>query len=158
MMTSLFAYGTLMTAEGLRPALGDRVDAFHFRPARLPGWRRVWNAYRSEWLGGVLNVEPHAASSVVGVLIEGLGEGDLARLDSQEATHVPRETVYVEPLAGGEPVPAQLYWRRRGNHNGQPSPRYRATVLERAREAGPDVWNDLRTGSVDPSGQPLLLA
>jgi hypothetical protein len=157
MMMSLFAYGTLMTAEGLRPALGARVDAFRFRPARLQGWRRIWNTYRREWLGGVLNVEPHAASSVVGVLIEGLDESDLARLDSQEATHVPRETVYVEPL-DGEPVPAQLYWRRRGNHNGQPSPRYRATVLARAREAGPDVWNDLRTGSVDPSGQPLLLA
>ncbi len=157
-MTSIFAYGTLMTAEGLRPALGDRVDAFRFRPARLPGWRRVWNAYRSEWQGGVLNVEPHAAVSVVGVLVEGLGEVDLARLDSQEATHVPRETVYVEPLAGGEPVPAQLYWRKRGNHNGEPSLRYRQTVLERAREAGPDVWDNLRTGSVDSSGQPLLLA
>ena len=85
-------------------------------------------------------------------------ERELTRLDSQEATHVPRETVYVGPLAGGEPVPAQLYWRRRGNHNGEPSLRYRATVLERAREAGPDVWDNLRTGSVDPSGQPLLLA
>jgi hypothetical protein len=154
---SLFAYGTLMTAEGLRSALGDRVEAFRFRPARLPGWRRIWNTYREEWLGGVLNVEHHPASSVVGVLVEGVDESDLARLDSQEATHLPRETVYVEPL-GGEPVPAQLYWRRRGNHNGKPSARYRAIVLERAREAGPEVWNNLRTGSVDPSGQPLVLA
>jgi hypothetical protein len=154
---SLFAYGTLMTAEGFREALGDRVDAFRFRPARLPGWRRVWNTYREEWRGGVLNVEPHAAANVVGVLVEGVEESDLARLDSQESTHLPRETVYVEPL-DGEPVPAQLYWRRRGNHNGRPSPRYRAIVLERAREAGPEVWNNLRTGSVDPSGQPLLLA
>lgn len=154
---SLFAYGTLMTADGLRPALGDRVEAFRFRPARLPGWRRVWNAYREEWRGGVLNVEPHPASSVVGVLVEGVDESDLARLDSQEATHLPRETVYVEPLEG-DSVPAQLYWRRRGNHNGKPSARYRAIVLERAREAGPDVWNNLRTGSVDPSGKPLLLA
>ena len=29
---SLFAYGTLMTPEGLRSALGDRVDALRFRP------------------------------------------------------------------------------------------------------------------------------
>lgn len=153
----LFAYGLLMTAEGLRPVLGERVDAFRFRPARLPGWRRVWNTYHEDWLGGVLNVEPHSDSFVVGVLVEGVEEGDLARLDPLEATHLPRETVYVEPL-GGEPVPAQLYCRKRGNHNGKPSARYRAIVLERAREAGPDVWNSLRTGSVDPSGQPLLLA
>ena len=67
----LFAYGTLMTAEGMRSVLGDRVEAFRFRPARLPGWRRIWNTYREEWLGGGLNVEPHPDSSVVGVLIEG---------------------------------------------------------------------------------------
>jgi Gamma-glutamyl cyclotransferase, AIG2-like len=154
---SLFAYGMLMTAEGLRPVLGDRVGSFRFRPARLPGWRRIWNAYSEDWNGGVLNVEPHPDASVVGVLVEGVDESDLARLDPLEATHLPRETVYVEPF-GGEPVPAQVYWRRRGNHNGKASARYRALVLERAREAGPEVWNNLRTGSVDPSGQPLLLA
>jgi hypothetical protein len=54
---NLFAYGTLMAAEGLREALGPRADALAFRPARLPGWRRIWNVFRPEWGGGVLNLE-----------------------------------------------------------------------------------------------------
>ena len=75
----------------------------------------------------------------------------------ERRTH-PVRRFFLRPCKHREPVSAQLYWRRRGNHNGEPSLRYRATVLERAREAGPDVWDNLRTGSVDPSGQPLLLA
>jgi hypothetical protein len=38
---NLFAYGTLMAAEGLREALGERAEALTLRPARLPGWRRI---------------------------------------------------------------------------------------------------------------------
>jgi len=62
---NLFAYGTLMTVEGLREALGSRADAVSFRPARLPGWRRIWNVFRPEWGGGVLNLEPSPADVVV---------------------------------------------------------------------------------------------
>ena len=74
----LFAYGGLMGPEGLRERLGERADALTLRPARLRGWRRIWNVYRSEWNGAVLNVEPSPGDSVVGVLVEGLGEEDLA--------------------------------------------------------------------------------
>ena len=52
------------------------------------------------------------------MLIEGLGELDLQVLDAQEATHLPRETVYVEPFAG-EVVPAQIYRRQQGQPRGQ---------------------------------------
>jgi acyl-CoA thioesterase YciA len=149
---NLFAYGTLMAADGLRGVLGNRVDGLTFRVARLSGWRRVWNAYREEWGGGVLNVERAPGASVVGVLIEGLGGDDLVLLDRQESTHLPRDLVYVQP-EGGEPVAAQLYWRRRGNHTGPPSPRYEGLVLERARQAGPTVLENLSTGSVDAVGQ-----
>jgi hypothetical protein len=148
----VFAYGTLMTADGLRAALGPRADAMTYRVARLPGWRRVWNAYREEWGGGVLNIEPSAESSVVGVLIEGISDEDLALLDHQESTHLPREQVFVQP-EWGDPEPAQLYWRRKGNHAGQPSPRYLAIVLERARAAGDAVFESVATGSVDAVGQ-----
>ena len=149
---NLFAYGTLMMPEGLREALGKRADSLRFRVATLPGWRRVWNAYREEWGGGVLNVEPCPGACVVGVLIEDLAVEDLERLDRQESTHLPRKSVYVEP-EGGEAVRAEMYWRRRGNHTGRPSLRYEATVLERARQSGPAVYENLRTGSVDAGGQ-----
>ncbi len=153
---NLFAYGTLMAVEGLREALGGRADALSLRPARLVGWRRVWNVFRDEWGGGILNAEPSLGSTIVGVLVSGLGEEDFARLDAQESTHLPRETVYVEPL-DGEAVSAQLYRRRHGNHSGKPSGRYKAVVVERAYRAGWDVYQSLCRDSVDSSGLPLRL-
>jgi Gamma-glutamyl cyclotransferase, AIG2-like len=149
----LFAYGTLMTAEGFRTVLGPRADAMSYRVARLPGWRRVWNTYREEWGGGILNLEPSADSWVVGVLIDGLSEEDLVLLDHQESTHLPREQVFVQP-EWGDPETAELYWRRKGNHTGQPSARYLAVVLERARQAGGAVFESVSSGSVDAAGRP----
>jgi hypothetical protein len=151
---NLFAYGTLMVPEGMREALGPRVDALAFRPARLPGWRRIWNVFRPEWNGGILNLEPSSADVVVGILVEGLAEDDFRLLDAQESTHLPRETVYVEPI-GGDVVPAQVYRRRRGNHVGKPSGRYKTAVLERAYRAGWEVYESLCRGSVDAAGNPL---
>jgi hypothetical protein len=151
---NLFVYGTLMGVEGLREALGTRADALTFRPARLPGWRRIWNVYRPEWQGSVLNIEPRPGDVVVGILIEGLSEEDLPLLDAQEATHLPRETVYVEPF-GGDVVPAQVYRRKKGNHVGKPSGRYRTIVLERAYRSGWEVYESLCRGTVDSAGNPL---
>ncbi|HEX9190284.1 MAG TPA: gamma-glutamylcyclotransferase family protein [Vicinamibacteria bacterium] len=151
---NLFAYGTLMSVEGLREALGARADALALRPARLPGWRRIWNVYRLEWQGGVLNIEPSPAGVVVGMLVEGLSEADLALLDAQEATHLPRQNVYVEPF-GGDVVPAQVYRRRKGNHAGKPSGRYRTVVLDRAYRCGWEVYESLCRGTVDAAGHPL---
>jgi hypothetical protein len=153
---NLFAYGTLMVPAGLAAALGERALALRFRVATLRGWRRIWNAYREEWGGGVLNVEPHGGAEVVGVVIEGLEEDEFALLDLQEATHLPRRLVYVA-AQGEEPVPAQLYLRQRGNHDGPPSDRYCAIVLSRAREAGPEVFRSLAEGSVDAFGRALRL-
>ncbi|HVQ31397.1 MAG TPA: gamma-glutamylcyclotransferase family protein [Vicinamibacteria bacterium] len=153
---NLFAYGTLMTPEGSQAALGDRASTLRYKVARLRGWRRVWNAYRPEWNGGVLNVEPDPGSEVVGVLIEGMAPDDFTLLDLQEATHLPRREVYVA-CDGEEPVPAQMYWRQKGNHEGKPSERYRAIVLLHARDAGPAVLANLSSGSVDPWGQPMKL-
>jgi hypothetical protein len=94
---------------------------------------------------------------LVGMLVEGLTVPALERLDAREATHLPRESVYVEPLSGGEAVPAQLYRRRRGNHDGRPSGRYKAVVLERAYHAGWEVYESVCHGSVDAAGAPLHL-
>jgi hypothetical protein len=153
---NLFAYGTLMVPEGLRAALGERTMALRFRVARLRGWRRIWNAYREEWRGGVLNVEAHTGAEVVGVVIEGLEEDDFALLDLQEATHLPRRVVYVT-CEGEDALPAQMYLRQRPNHTGRPSDRYRAIVLLRARDAGKAVYENLVSESVDGFGRALRL-
>jgi hypothetical protein len=143
-----------MTAEGLRGTIGDRAGGLTFRVARLPGWRRVWNTYREEWGGGVLNLERSPDTAVVGVLVEELAEADFAALDLGESTHLPREQVVVQP-DWGDPVPAQLYWRRKGNHVGKPAARYLSIVLDRARQAGDSVFHDVSTGSVDSAGAAL---
>jgi len=153
---NLFTYGTLMTADGVRAVLGDRADALTYRVGRLAGWRRIWNVYRQDWGGGVLNIERHEGTVVVGVLVEGLAEEDFHALDHAEANHLPRESVVVEP-EGGEPVRAQVYWRRQGNHTGRPSVRYLGVVLERARQAGQAVLDNLRSSSVDVAGNPANL-
>jgi hypothetical protein len=153
---NLFAYGTLMVPEGLSAALGDKARGLRYRVARLRGYRRVWNAYREEWGGGVLNAEPHAGAELVGVLIEGLAEDDFALLDLQESTHLPRRVVYVA-CEGEEAVSAQMYLRQRANHTGPPSDPYRAAVLVRARQAGPAVYANLVDESVDAFGQRIVL-
>jgi hypothetical protein len=153
---NLFAYGSLMVPEGLRAALGERAGGLRYRVAVLRGWRRIWNAYREEWGGGVLNLEPHQGGVVVGVVIEGLTEDDFALLDLQEATHLPRRVVYVA-CEGEEAVAAQLYSRQRANHTGKPSDRYRAILLIRARDAGAAVYDNLVNESVDGFGNPIRL-
>src|SRR6185436_1298030 len=107
---NLFTYGTLMSVEGLRDALGERADTLTLRPARLPGWRRIWNVFRPEWNGGVLNLEPSPNDVVVGILVEGLTEEDLQLLDWKDSAHLRGASVYVEPLAG-EVVPPRARHR-----------------------------------------------
>ena len=91
---------------------------------------------------------------MVGVLIEGLSEEDLNVLDKRESSLLPRETVYVQPM-DGDPVTAQLYWKRRGNQDGRPCGRYRSVVQQRAYRAGWEVYESLCRASVDADGQPL---
>lgn len=151
----LFAYSLMMGPEGLRDALGDRkTGTLRLRLARLPGWRRIWNVYHPDWNGATLNVEPRTEDTVVGVLIEGLSQEDFAVLDEREASLLPRETVYVQPI-DADPVSAQLYWRRKGNHQGRPCNPYRSFVQQRAYRAGWEVYESLCKGCVDADGQPL---
>jgi hypothetical protein len=152
---SLFVYGLLMGPEGLREALGEhKTETLRLRPARLCGWRRVWNVYHPDWNGATLNVEPRSDDTVVGVLVEGLSDQDIGVLDRVQANLLPRETVYVEPV-DGEPVAAQLYHRRKGNHQGRLSGRYRSVVQQRAYRAGWEVYENFCRSSVDARGRRL---
>src|SRR5262249_31201400 len=103
---NLFAYGTLMTADGFFAVLGERGRGFRYRVATLRGWRGIWNTYREKWHGGVLNAERGPSGVIVGVLVQKVTPEDLDQLDSQEDTHLPRQTVIVE-LENGESVSAE---------------------------------------------------
>lgn len=105
----------------------------------------------------MLNLEPYPGADVVGVVIEGLEEDDLALLDLQETSHLPRQRGYVAS-EGEQAVPAQISCRGRGNHEGKPAERYRAIFLLRARDAGPALFENVALGTVDAFGQALRLS
>ena len=50
---------------------------------------------------------------------------------------------------------AQLYRKRKGNHVGKPSGRYKTVVLERAYRSGWEVYESICRGTVDAAGNPL---
>ena len=143
-----------MSVEGLHDALGDRADVVTLPPGAPAGLaahlervpprverRRAEPRAQPERRGG-----GHARRRA--------DRRDIQLLDSKESTHLPRDTVYVEPFSG-EVVPAQVYRRRKGNHAGKPSGRYKTVVLERAYRAGWEVYESLCRGTVDSAGNPL---
>lgn len=85
------------------------------RPARLPGWRRVWRNV-SSYASAVLSVEP-AESTLLGVTAQVPG-GDWRALDAREAGYMrqpvcldcgAKSAVYVvDPIAPGTPPPILL--------------------------------------------------
>jgi phosphoglycolate phosphatase len=134
--------------------MGKAADRLRFRTATLTDWRRVWNAYREEWEGGVLNVEPAAGAEIVGVLVSGIPRATIDDLDEQEATHLPRERVSVRKVSG-ETVEAEMYVLRDAAFSGKPSLKYLEVVLRRARQADRRVFQSVLTGCVDDRGEPL---
>ena len=114
---NLFAYGTLMAATAARGPRRARRRA-RLRPPGCPAGGASGTCSGGVD-GGVLNLEP-TPSRAVGMLVEGL-EADLAARRA-EATHLPRETVYVEPSRRGAPRRSTA---GKGNHAGKPSGRYK---------------------------------
>ena len=77
---NLFVYGSLMSRSELERVLG-RPYKGDYRPHRLHGYRREWQASSGEV--AYLGLRKDAASSVSGFLIE-LTDADLEKLDDWE--------------------------------------------------------------------------
>lgn len=77
-MPFFFAYGARMNPETM---LGDTPGAVLVGPARLDGYRLVFNVPSRSWGGGAANALPALSGHLWGVLWE-IGESDLEAFDS----------------------------------------------------------------------------
>lgn len=101
-MTSVFVFGTLCDAELLKVVLGHSPTA---RPARLLGARTVFAAGQDF----PISIPADAGSASDGLLLEGLSEIDLARLDFYELGFGYLRSTAEVTDAQGMTVQAQLY-------------------------------------------------
>lgn len=100
-MASLFVYGTLCHAPLLRQVLGREATC---RPATLAD-----HAVFAVAGGGYPTLAAMTGSVATGLLLEGLSEADIARLDFYEdGFGYSRQSVHVE--AEGKPVLAHVYF------------------------------------------------
>lgn len=103
-MTAVFVYGTLRHVPLLETVLGHGADGLGLGAARLPGWR-VCTA-RGQAFPMIFAADDSAAD---GILVQGLGEDDLARLDFYERVFgYTLRNCTVDTAAG--PVAAQFWY------------------------------------------------
>jgi len=95
----LFVYGTLQFPAVFRVVSGRSVPG---EPAKLPGYARY--QVRGERYPGIV---PGADSTVDGILLRGITDDDLARLDRFEGDFYRRERV--EVMARGAALHAWCY-------------------------------------------------
>lgn len=136
-----FAYGS-----NLRRAQMDRLcPGHHFiGPAQLAGHRLAFTLPDDEWEGGVADVQPAKGETVWGALYRVSRDG-LAALDEYEL-HDPsgprehdayvRRKVEVQTMDGRMWPGVECYFVSRPAGHVPPSARYRATLLDGARESG----------------------
>lgn len=68
--------------------IDDVEKELGFRPkhqlATLTGFIRVYNKYSEKWDGGAINMRPHNAGKIIGLLLEGLSETDVEKLRQRD--------------------------------------------------------------------------
>jgi AIG2-like family len=130
-MTYFFAYGERMNPELMTGAM---PGATAVGPARLPGYRLVFNVMSRAWGGGAANAEVDPASSMWGVLWD-VGEQDPTNLESSqdEAEHAPIE-VTVEGPDGSVTAQTLTIWS--GERFVRPTERYVAMLRANAEKQG----------------------
>lgn len=98
----LFVYGTLLSAQTRARVLGRAVAV---RTARLTGYRRMSLAGRH--YPGLVRARN---GEVTGLLVEGLGKGDLRQLDRYEGQEYRRHLLRIDTSSG--PQQAWVYLPR----------------------------------------------
>jgi cation transport regulator ChaC len=135
-----FAYGSNLDPtvfEGRR-----RMRPLATRPARLAGWRLVFDLPVGPGERAVANVKPDPRAAVHGVVYR-LTPSDAEHLDRTEGVHrgyYARVTVEVATGGGGR-LEAFTYVSRHGRPGRKPSVRYVGLMLRGARLHGlPEAW------------------
>lgn len=112
------------------------------RPARLRGYRFVYDGFSATWDGAVGNIVTSATESVWGALYE-ITERDRLTLDAFEGypRSYERREVEVEDRDGG--VHVAMTYCRTGRTLGKPHPDYERIVIDGAKQCGlPDEYVD----------------
>jgi len=99
----LFVYGTLRAPEVLAGVLGRVVPAGRLRPATASGHRAALYPGRA-----YPAIVPARAEALPGLLVEGLSDAEIARLDAFEGDEYRRGPLVVD--TGGGAVAADVYW------------------------------------------------
>jgi hypothetical protein len=148
-MTYFFAYGERMNPSLMTERLpGARAIG----PARLPGYRLVFNVMSRSWGGGAANAAVDPASSMWGVLWD-VGDQDPAAIDtSREEGTAPIE-VTVEGPDG--PVSAQTMAIWSGERFVRPNDRYLAMLRANAEKQGlpPEALEEIDAAATGDYGQ-----
>src|SRR5512141_3053809 len=143
-MAYFFAYGARMNPEVMAEAV---PGAKAVGPARLPGYRLVFNVMSRTWGGGAANAEVDPASSLWGVLWD-VGDRDPSELESSrdDQAHAPID-VTVEGPDG--PVDAQTLTIWSGEAFVRPTERYVAMLRANAEKQGlpPEALEALDTAA-----------
>jgi cation transport regulator ChaC len=135
-MFRLFAYGSCMNVASLSKTLGCDAQAYFLGPARLTGWRLLFNYPSTNGENHFCNIVPDPLHSLFGALYQ-LPAAHRDAIREREAWHKGRyreELLPVMPLRGADvPQPALVYVANvTSPHEGNPGARYARLVLEGA--------------------------
>jgi hypothetical protein len=131
-MTYFFAYGDRMNPDRMAEFA---PDASVVGPARLPGYRLVFNVRSRTWGGGAANAVLDPAGSMWGVLWD-LGEADPAALETSRGEDDPPQPLEVTVEGPDGPVAAQTMAIFSGERFLRPSERYVAMLRAHAEQQG----------------------
>ena len=133
-----FAYGSNMYCEQMKCRC---KSAARIGKARLEGYDFVYDGYSGIWGGAVANIVKKEGSEVWGCLYE-INESDLEKLDRYEGVkqgvYCKEEVIVIDD--GGERHKAIVYIRPKPEEQGNPSDKYRKTVMKGAEECGLPEW------------------
>lgn len=127
-----FAYGSNLDQEGMKKRVGYWAD---LKPAKLRGYRVVFNVYSSSWRGGIANIVEDPDSTVYGAVYL-LDESQLEKLDRYEGVpHLyQRRKVMVE--VGDSSCEAYVYVATNPRQKVVPSMEYVALVIKGLKKLG----------------------
>lgn len=127
-----FAYGSNLDQEGMRRRVGGWHD---LKPAKLKGFRLVFDIYSSSWRGGVADVVEDEAGVVYGAAYL-LDEEQLEKLDKYEGVphlyHRRKVAVEVEST----PLEAFIYVGSSPRPSVKPSTEYVALMIKGLKRIG----------------------
>lgn len=131
-MPYFFAYGARMNSDTMRT---DTPDAVVVGPARLDGYRLVFNVPSRSWGGGAANAVPAVGGQLWGVLWE-LGDVDPKTFDSFRGDERMQHVLEVEVQGPEGPVKATTFAVDSPQRFVAPTDRYLAMLRAVAQEQG----------------------